>query len=58
MFKGVILDSLIEVKLYSRELLRNSVLKTGNWAANKQELTTKQLNAFLTCTNSVDIEQA
>ena len=35
----------------SRELLRNTVLKTGNWPANRQELTTKHLNAFLTYTN-------
>jgi hypothetical protein len=40
-----------------RKLLRNSVPKTGNWPANKQELATKHLNVFLTYTNSVDFEQ-
>ena len=41
----------------SRELLRFTVLKTGNWPANKQELTTADLKAFLTYTNSTDFEQ-
>ena len=41
----------------SRKLLRNSVLKTGNWPANEQDLTTKHLKAFLTYKNSVDFEQ-
>jgi ribonuclease HI len=41
----------------SRKLLRNSALKTGNWPANEQELTTKHLKAFLTYTNSIDFEQ-
>jgi len=41
----------------SRQLLRNKVLKTGNWPANRKELTTKHLKAFLTYTNSVDFEQ-
>ena len=41
----------------SRELLKNEVVKTGNWQANKQELTTTHLKAFLKCTNSIDFEQ-
>jgi hypothetical protein len=41
--------------LYSpRELLRNKVLKIGNWPTSKQELTTKHLKAFLTYTKSID----
>ena len=40
----------------SREIPRNKVLKTGNRPANKQELTTKHLKAFLTYTNSIDFE--
>jgi len=44
--------------LYSpRELLRNKVLKIGNWPTSKRELTTKHLKAFLTYTNSIDFEQ-
>jgi len=39
-----------------RELLRNKVLKIGNWPASKRELTTKHLKAFLTYTNSIDFE--
>jgi len=40
-----------------RERLRSKVLKIRNWAACKQELTVKRLNAFLTYTNSTDFEQ-
>jgi hypothetical protein len=40
-----------------REFLWNRISKTGNWPANKQELATKHLNAFLTYTNSVHFEQ-
>jgi hypothetical protein len=40
-----------------RELLRNRVLKTGNWPASKQELITKHLKAFLLFTNSTDFEK-
>jgi hypothetical protein len=40
-----------------RELIKNHVLKTGNWPANIQVFTTKHLNAFLTYTNSIDFEQ-
>jgi hypothetical protein len=37
----------------SRELLRNTGLNTGNWPANKKDLTTEHLKAFLTYTNSI-----
>jgi hypothetical protein len=40
-----------------RELLRNKVLKTGNWSAIKHELKTKHLKASLTYTNSIYFEQ-
>jgi hypothetical protein len=45
----------------SRKPPRNKVLKTGNWPANRKELTTKHLKAFIyhthTYTNSIDFEQ-
>jgi hypothetical protein len=54
-------DQTIDHSLYQctllhaqRELLRNRVLKTGNWPASKQELITKHLKEFLLFTNSVD----
>jgi hypothetical protein len=40
-----------------RELLRNKVLRTGNWPASIHELITKLLKAFLTYTNSIDFEK-
>ena len=50
------LNSAQEPLYTSRELLTNKVLKTGNWPANKQELTTKHLKAYVTFKNSVDFE--
>jgi hypothetical protein len=40
-----------------RELLKNKVLRTGNWPARKHEIITKHLKAFLAYTNSIDFEQ-
>jgi len=37
----------------ARELLGNTVLKSGNGPANKQEITTKYLKVYLTFTNSL-----
>jgi hypothetical protein len=40
-----------------RELLRNNVLKSGNWPVSKEELTTKHLKSFHSFTKSVDFDQ-
>jgi hypothetical protein len=36
-----------------RELLRNNVLKSGNWPVNKEELITKHLKSFLIFTDQL-----
>ena len=41
-----------------RELLRNNVLKSGNWqTVSKEELITKNLKSFLNFTKSIDFDQ-
>jgi len=40
-----------------RELLKNNVLKSGNWPVSKEELITKHLKSFLTFTKSIDFDQ-
>jgi hypothetical protein len=39
------------------ELLRNNVLKSGNWPVSKEELITKHLKSFLIFTKSIDFDQ-
>jgi hypothetical protein len=40
-----------------RELIRNNVLKSGNWPVSKHEIIMKHLKSFLTFTNSIDFDQ-
>ena len=40
-----------------REILKNSVLKAGNWPVNKSELTNKNLNQLIRHINSMDLEK-
>jgi hypothetical protein len=40
-----------------RELLRNNVLKSGNWPVSKLELITKHLKSFLVFTKSIEVDQ-
>ena len=39
-----------------REVLKQNVLKTGNWPASKHELITKHWDSFITFTKSIDFE--
>jgi len=38
-------------------MLKNSVLKVGNWPISKSELIDKNLKQFIRCINSVDLEK-
>jgi hypothetical protein len=40
-----------------RELLRNNILKSGNWPVSEEELITKHLKSFLTFIKSIGIDQ-
>jgi hypothetical protein len=41
-----------------RELIRNNILKSGNWqTVSKEELITKHLKSFLIFTKSIDFHQ-
>jgi hypothetical protein len=41
-----------------REILKNSVLKAGNWAVSKSELTNRDLlKQFIRYVNSIDLEK-
>ena len=40
-----------------REMLKNSVLKVGNWPASKSELTSRNLKQFISYINSMDLEK-
>jgi hypothetical protein len=42
---------------YEREMLKNSVLKAGNWLISKSELVNKKLKQFVRYLNSVDLEK-
>jgi hypothetical protein len=38
-------------------MLKNSVLKAGNWPISKSELMNKNLNQFIRYINSMDLEK-
>jgi hypothetical protein len=38
-------------------MLKNSVLKAGNWPISKSELVDKNLKQFIRCINSMDLEK-
>jgi hypothetical protein len=40
-----------------RELLRNNILKSGNWPVSKEESITKHLKSFLTFKKAIDFDQ-
>jgi len=40
-----------------REILKNSVLKVGNWPVSKSELTNRNLKQFIRYINSMDLEK-
>jgi hypothetical protein len=40
-----------------KEILRNNVLKSGNWPVSKHELIMKHLKSFLTFTKSIVFDQ-
>ena len=40
-----------------REILKSSVLKSGNWPVSKLELITKHQKLFLTFINSIEFDQ-
>jgi hypothetical protein len=40
-----------------REILRNNVLKVGNWPVSKSELTNRNLKQFIRYINSMDLEK-
>jgi hypothetical protein len=40
---------------YEREMLKNSVLKAGNWPFSKSELINKNLKQFIRYINSMDL---
>jgi hypothetical protein len=40
-----------------REILKNSVLKVGNWPASKSDLTNRNLKQFIRYINSMDFEK-
>jgi len=42
---------------YERGMLKNSVLKAGNWPISKSELINKNLKQFIHYINSVDLEK-
>jgi ABC-type enterochelin transport system ATPase subunit len=42
---------------YKRGMLKNSVLKAGNWPISKGELTNKNLKQFIRYINSMDLEK-
>ena len=42
---------------YERGMLKNSVLKTGNWPISKSELINKNLKQFIRYINSMDLEK-
>jgi len=42
---------------YERGMLKNSVLKAGNWPVSKSELINKNLKQFIRYINSMDLEK-
>jgi hypothetical protein len=42
---------------YERGMLKNGVLKAGNWSISKSELINKNLKQFMRYINSVDLEK-
>ena len=38
-------------------MLKNSVLKAGNWPVSKSELINKNVKQFVRCINSIDLEK-
>ena len=42
---------------YERGMLKNSVLKAGNWPISKSELVNKNLKQFILCINSMELEK-
>jgi hypothetical protein len=46
-----------ETLKYEREILKNSVLKTGNWPISKSELVNKNLKQLIRYINSMDLEK-
>ena len=40
-----------------REILKNSVIKVGNWPVSKSELTNRNLKQPLSYINSIDLEK-
>jgi hypothetical protein len=42
---------------YKRRMLKNSVLKAGNWPINKSELINKNLKQFIRYINSMDLKK-
>jgi len=42
---------------YERGMLKNSVLKAGNWPISKSELVNKNLKQFIRYINSIDLEK-
>jgi hypothetical protein len=42
---------------YERGMLKNSVLKAGNWPISKSELINKNLKQFIRYINSMDLEK-
>jgi hypothetical protein len=55
-----IIDHLVfpcEKLKYEREMLKNSVLKAGNWPINKSKLVNKSIKQFICYINSMDLEK-
>ena len=42
---------------YERGILKNSILKAGNWPISKSELVNKYLKQFIRYINSMDLEK-
>ena len=40
-----------------REILKNSVLKVGNWPMSKSELTNRNLKKLIRCIKAMDLEK-
>jgi len=50
-------DSAFKGLKYERGMLKNSVLKAGNWPISKSELVNKNLKQFIHFIDSMDLEK-
>ena len=50
-------DSAFKGLKYERGMLKNSVLKAGNWPISKSELLNKNLKQFIRYINSMELEK-